>query len=94
MSDFSFCLRAERRACALLREMAERDERAVRKNIKSQPATSKFSDLGVTKTQSSRWQKLAALPKPEQPRGQQHYAGHLAAMSGEQIEEKCAGRQP
>jgi phage N-6-adenine-methyltransferase len=54
-------MRAERRAGELLREMAERGERAVRKNMKSQPATSKLSDLGVNKTQSSRWQKLAEL---------------------------------
>ena len=55
-------MRAERRAGELLSEMAERGERAVRKNMKSQPATSKLADLGINKTQSSRWQKLAALP--------------------------------
>jgi len=54
-------MRAERRAGELLTEMAKRGERVVRKNMKSQPATSKLSDLGVTKTQSSRWQRLAAL---------------------------------
>jgi N6-adenosine-specific RNA methylase IME4 len=58
-------LRAEIRAGELLAEMAKRGERAVRKNMKSQPATSKLSDLGVTKTQSSRWQRLASLPKDE-----------------------------
>ena len=55
-------MRAERRAGELLRDMATRGERAVRKNMKSQGATSKLADLGVTKTQSSRWQQLAALP--------------------------------
>ena len=55
-------MRAERRAGELLSEMAERGERAVRKNMKSQPATSKLADLGINKTQSSRWQRLAALP--------------------------------
>lgn len=54
-------MRAERRAGELLIDMAKRGDRAVRKNMKSQPATSKLSDLGITKTDSSRWQKLAAL---------------------------------
>jgi Transcriptional activator, adenine-specific DNA methyltransferase len=54
-------MRAERRAGKLLIEMAEKGERAVRKNMKSQPATSKLADLGINKTQSSRWQALAAL---------------------------------
>ncbi len=53
-------MRAERRAGELLREMAENGERAkgggdLRKE--SQPAT--LSILGVSKTQSSRWQKRA-----------------------------------
>jgi hypothetical protein len=52
-------LRAERRAGELLRDMAQAGERAVRKNMKSQPATSKLSDLNINKSQSSRWQKLA-----------------------------------
>jgi N6-adenosine-specific RNA methylase IME4 len=57
-------MRAERRAGELLIEMAEHKERKTRsgdKRAKSQPATS-LSDLGVSKTQSSRWQGLAALP--------------------------------
>jgi hypothetical protein len=57
-------MRAEIRAGELLAEMANKGERAVRKNMQSQQATSKLSDLGVTRTQSSRWQKLAALPFP------------------------------
>jgi hypothetical protein len=52
-------LRAERRAGELLKDMAQAGERAVRKNMKSQPATSKLSDLNINKSQSSRWQKLA-----------------------------------
>jgi hypothetical protein len=55
-------LRAERRAGEILKEMAQAGERAVRKNMKSQPATSKLSDLNINKSQSSRWQKLADVP--------------------------------
>jgi hypothetical protein len=54
-------LRAERRAGELLKDMAQTGERAVRKNMKSQPATSKLSDLNINKSQSSRWQKLANI---------------------------------
>lgn len=59
-------MRAERRAGELLIEMAERKERdSGRGNrnpiLKLQAATPKLSDLGINKTQSSRWQALAAL---------------------------------
>jgi N6-adenosine-specific RNA methylase IME4 len=62
-------LRAERRAGELLIEMAGRREREAKggdRRSKSQPATliampPKLSDLGINKTQSSRWQALAAL---------------------------------
>jgi N6-adenosine-specific RNA methylase IME4 len=62
-------MRAERRAGELLIEMAKRGERETkggdRRKSKLQPATliatPKLADLGVSKTQSSRWQKLAAL---------------------------------
>ena len=59
-------IRAERRAGELLREMADRGERDVggrgalgsREKPNSPPT---LADLGVTKTQSSRWQRLADL---------------------------------
>lgn len=59
---------AERRAGQLLREMAERGERDDGKgnrnpDLKSRDATPKLADLGVTKTQSSRWQRLAEIDK-------------------------------
>jgi N6-adenosine-specific RNA methylase IME4 len=62
-------MRAERRAGELLIEMAERKERDQGKGgdrkSRSQPATviasPTLSDLGINKTQSSRWQRLAEL---------------------------------
>jgi len=62
-------LRAERRAGAMLAEMAERGERDDGKGnrnpaLKSQAATPKLADL-VNKSQSSRWQRLASLSEKE-----------------------------
>jgi hypothetical protein len=57
-------MRAEIRAGELLAEMKERGERPRGRKKESHIAT--LSDLGVSKTQSSRWQKLAALPKEDQ----------------------------
>ena len=59
-------MRAERCAGELLIEMAERGEREAKggdRKSKSQPVTliPKLSDLGVSRMQSSRWQRLAVL---------------------------------
>jgi hypothetical protein len=72
-------LRAEIRAGELLAEMKVRGERqkagdkaggANKKKSNNNTAlpllVPKLSDLGVTQMQSSRWQKLAALPRAEQ----------------------------
>jgi len=71
-------MRAEIRAGELLREMKERGERheGGKQNLKpggkssgsrvATPSEPKLSDLGVSKTQSSRWQKLAAMPPSKQ----------------------------
>jgi N6-adenosine-specific RNA methylase IME4 len=60
-------VRVERRAGELLREMAKRKERHSGhgdQRTGSQRASPKLPVLGVTKTQSSRWQKLARM-EPE-----------------------------
>lgn len=60
-------LRAERRAGELLAEMRQKGERKKpgdnRKTSRS--TTSQLSDLGISRDQSSNWQKVAAIPNME-----------------------------
>lgn len=61
-------LRAERKVGQLLKEMAKSGERSSQggdRKSKSPDATLKLADLGVSKGQSSRWQRLADLPPSE-----------------------------
>jgi hypothetical protein len=89
--------RAEIRAGELLAEMKQRGERQKGaggnpQNLRrSRAATStKLADIGVSKTQSARWQKLAALPKNEQAK---HKAA--CAMSITLVTLRaCSGKPP
>ena len=59
-------VRAERRCGQLLRDTAQRGERAKQHDDRyreSRPAT--LADLGINKSQSSRWQQLAAIPEEQ-----------------------------
>jgi len=61
-------LRAERRAGELLREMKQngtRHGRGGNQKSKSGSATLKLPDIGISKDQSSQWQKLAEIPEQE-----------------------------
>lgn len=58
--------RAEIRAGEMLIEMAERDERP--KGRKKESHVAILSDLGVTPTQSSRWQRKAAKANGKPPK--------------------------
>jgi hypothetical protein len=59
-------LRAERKAGQVLIEMGERGERTDRGHntkLELRNATPTLADLGVTKTQSHRWQEIAKVPE-------------------------------
>jgi N6-adenosine-specific RNA methylase IME4 len=92
-------MRAERRAGELLAEMKERGERDDgRRNrnpvLKSQGATPKLSDLGISKTQSSRWQALAALePDKFETRVEQAAATAYDRLTGRFLKEAEIARQ-
>jgi phage N-6-adenine-methyltransferase len=81
-------LRAEIRAGEMLAEM-NKNKGAVpgktgRKGKPVLDTTPKLSDLGVSKTQSSKWQRLAALPKEEQEaRIEQTKRRAIAALDGD-----------
>jgi hypothetical protein len=88
-------MRAERRAGQLLAEMKERGERhgggqagANAKNLRGSRAATlvsepKLSDLGVSKTQSSRWQKLAALDEKDfEDKGARAVTKAVSAVDG------------
>ena len=51
----------------LLEELAEQAEKAKggNPNLSRRPTGSTLSDLGITRDQSSQWQRLAAVPEPE-----------------------------
>ena len=55
-------LRAERRAGELLQDTEfQHGSRGVGKKVESKPTTS-LSDMGISKDQSSKWQKIASIP--------------------------------
>lgn len=58
-------LRAERRAGELLKEMGTNGQRALEGRPAKQSHAATISDLGISKTQSSRWQQLAEVPSKQ-----------------------------
>jgi len=58
-------IRAERRAGELLKDMPKQHgARGAGKKVES-PRATPLSELGITKTQSSKWQQMANVPTPE-----------------------------
>jgi hypothetical protein len=56
-------LRAERRAGELLAEMARTGQRAAKGDQKPMSRKSTLPELGISRNQSSQWQKVAAIPE-------------------------------
>jgi len=80
-------MRAEIRAGELLAQMKSRGERdqgkaAKGSRVATPTALPTLSDLGVNKTQSSRWQKLAAMP-PEKQEQTIHRRVQIAVAAAE-----------
>jgi N6-adenosine-specific RNA methylase IME4 len=74
--------RAERRAGEILRQMAEQGERQKPGDAdgnRARPSVPKLADLGVSKSQSSRWQRKAAM-SPEV------FEEHVAAAKSQAIQ--------
>lgn len=93
-------LRAEIRAGELLRDMEKnkgiagragpgRGKNAVASSDRVLNPAPKLSDLGVTKTQSSRWQKLAAMP-PEDQEAKIAQAKRKAGAAAERVLQPAA----
>jgi len=55
-------VRAERRAGQMLAEMPKNEGKLNNSSRSYDTTTTKLSDIGISKDQSSRWQKLAAVP--------------------------------
>jgi hypothetical protein len=90
-------LRAEIRAGELLIEMKERGEREAKggdRRSKSRAVTliPRLADIGVSNMQSSRWQRLAALP-PEEQEAKIARAKQIAAAATESDREDRAARR-
>jgi N6-adenosine-specific RNA methylase IME4 len=93
-------MRAERRAGEILRDMAEKGERdrgCGDRKSGSQSATPKLIDLGVSKSQSSRWQQLALLGEEEFERraesAKREAVASIERPAGERLREKQESRE-
>jgi hypothetical protein len=79
-------LDAERKGGEILAQMAEKGERDSGRGNRAElqaatPPIPTLADLGVTKTQSSRWQKLAALPPEKYEIRKKHAKARVAGMT-------------